>query len=543
LSKIAFEGAWPAQNGLSGLTPKEASMTHSPARSRFAAALILGLALTQPACSLRDTDADLVILHATLLSPERAAPLEDAWVRLSGDRIVAIGTGPVETGNARVVDAGNGFLIPGLIDSHVHLYHATGLRAGYTDDYAALYRGYMEQQPRSFLFHGFTTVIELNADAATNTRFEAAPLHPHLVHCGQGVVLSDGFMALELEGEPVGEHYPGYLIDGHAGGLVPEGADPAAHTAEAAVAAVLDQGGQCIKLYYEEALWWPGGAPAFRLPSVAIVRDVVAAAHAAGLPVLLHATTPSGHEFALEAGIDILAHGMWEWTGQSFTDPQPSEATAAIARRIARSPIAVQPTIQTIRNTGSLFDASVLEDAGWQDAVPAEYLDYLRGEAQVQRQIFLAMFGEMIVTDGSADEMPAAQAAFRDRYERLIGGMAEGGGHFLFGSDTAVGGFGWGSPPGLAGYWEMRNWVDAGIALPTLFRAMTIDNAAAFGLADEIGTIEPGKRADLLILRANPLIDVAAYDQIELVILAGIPTERSGLSARSARNEAVSGPD
>jgi len=62
-------------------------------------------------------------------------------------------------------------------------------------------------------------------------------------------------------------------------------------------------------------------------------------------------------------------------------------------------------------------------------------------------------------------------------------------------------------------------------------------------LADEIGTIEPGKRADLLILRANPLIDVAAYDQIELVILAGIPTERSGLSARGARNEAVSGQD
>ena len=62
---------------------------------------------------------------------------------------------------------------------------------------------------------------------------------------------------------------------------------------------------------------------------------------------------------------------------------------------------------------------------------------------------------------------------------------------------------------------------------------MTIDNAAAFGLADEVGTIKPGKRADLLILRASPLRDVAAYDQIETVILEGEVIDRAVLSARS----------
>ncbi|WP_339743886.1 amidohydrolase family protein [uncultured Maricaulis sp.] len=507
-------------------------MTHPPALSRFAAALILGIALTQPACSLPESDADLIIQHATLLSPERAAPLENAWVKVSGDRIIGIGTGPVESGDARVVDAEGAYLTPGLIDSHVHLYHATGLRARYTDDYASLYQGYMEQQPRSFLFYGFTTVIELNADAETNARFEAAPLHPHLVHCGQGIALSDGFMALELEGAPVGDAYPGYLIDSYANGLVPEGANPAAHTPEAVVESVIRQGGQCIKLYYEEALWWPGGAPDFRLPSVGIIRDVVQAAHAANLPVLLHATTPAGHEFALETGVDILAHGMWEWTGQTFTDPRPSAEIADIARRVALSDIAVQPTFQTIRNTASLFDTSVLEAPRWADVVPAAYLDYLRGDAQVQRENFLTMFGDMIAEGSDAEDMGAAQSAFLERYKNLIWEMYVEHARFLFGSDTAVGGFGWASPPGLAGYWEMQNWVDAGISLPTLFRSMTIDNAAAFGLAGEIGSIEPGKRADILILRANPLVDVTAYDQIELVVLAGEVIERSSLSAR-----------
>ncbi|WP_417483569.1 amidohydrolase family protein [Maricaulis sp.] len=507
-------------------------MKRSKTRTPFAAALLLGLVITQPALCQSEPADDLVIMHATLLSPERAAPLQDAWVRVSGDRIVEIGSGAVDPGGARVIDAERGYLIPGLIDSHVHLYHATGLRARYTDNYAALYDDYMQQQPRSFLFHGFTTVIELNADAPTNARFEAAPLHPHLVHCGQGVVLSDGFMALELEGAPVGETYPGYLIDSHAGGLVPAGENPAAHTPEAAVASVLGQGGQCIKLYYEEALWWPGGAPDFRLPSVGIARDVVEAAHAANLPVLLHATTPAGHEFALQSGIDILAHGMWEWTGQSFADPRPAPPTAAIAREVARSPIAVQPTIQTIRNTASLFDPAVLADPAWADAVPRDYLGYLHSEAQVQREQFIAIFGEMIAPGGDAADMGAAQSAFLRRYQGLIWSMSAEGAHFLFGSDTAVGGFGWASPPGLAGYWEMQNWVDAGIPLPVLFRAMTIDNALAFGLDGEIGTIEPGKRADLLILRGNPLRDVAAYDRIETVILAGEVIDRAELSAR-----------
>ena len=143
------------------------------------------------------------------------------------------------------------------------------------------------------------------------------------------------------------------------------------------------------------------------------------------------------------------------------------------------------------------------------------------------------MFGDMIAEGSDAENMGAAQTAFLDRYKNLIWDMYVENARFLFGSDTAVGGFGWASPPGLAGYWEMRNWVDAGISLPTLFRSLTIDNAAAFGLADEVGTIEPGKRADLLILRASPLRDVAAYDQIETVILEGEVIDRAVLSARS----------
>ena len=63
---------------------------------------------------------------------------------------------------------------------------------------------------------------------------------------------------------------------------------------------------------------------------------------------------------------------------------------------------------------------------------------------------------------------------------------------------------------------------------------MTIDNARLMRLDDEIGTIEPGKKANLLLLGADPLRSVKAYDAIETVFLHGRPITRETLSARDA---------
>jgi imidazolonepropionase-like amidohydrolase len=474
-----------------------------------------------------------IITNVTLLSPERSAPLPDAWVRIDEGIITAVGSGSIDTSGLEVIDANGSYIIPGLIDSHVHLYHATGLKRRYTDDFDRLYTDFMDQQPRSFLFFGFTSVIELNSKRSANARFEAAPVHPRLFHCGQAVILSDGFMALELEGTPIDEVYPGYLIDHHAGGAVPEAADPALHTPKAVVANVRKQGGRCVKLYYEEALWWPGGAPDFRLPSAAIVRDVVAAAHAQGLPVVLHATTPNGHRFALETDVDVLGHGMWEWPGQGFATPDPSPEYLQVARAVAQSDVGLQPTFSTILNTASLFEPDLLDDPTWMDVVPAAYLDYLRNDAQQQRDAFLTMFGPQFAKDASVEAVPSAMQAFTLRYERLIGAMAADDASLLFGTDTAVGGFGWASPPGLAGYREIQAWRRAGVSLKSLFASLTIGNARAFGLDREVGTIEAGKHADLLILNSNPLEDVMAYDTIVQVILGGEVIARDSLSARN----------
>jgi len=96
--------------------------------------------------------------------------------------------------------------------------------------------------------------------------------------------------------------------------------------------------------------------------------------------------------------------------------------------------------MRTIRNTQSMFDEVFLNSPLLDDVLSPEYLDYLRGPAQVQ----------------------------------------------------AVGAFGWGSRPGLIGFLEMSAWVRVGIPLETSFRAATLDNAKAFGLDDQLGTVESG---------------------------------------------------
>ena len=100
----------------------------------------------------------------------------------------------------------------------------------------------------------------------------------------------------------------------------------------------------------------------------------------------------------------------------------------------------------------------------------------------------------------------------------------------VFGSDTPSGPF-YTQFPGINGREEMNRWVEMGISLTDLFKAMTISNAQRMGLSDEIGSIAKNKVANLLLLSKNPLEAVTAYDSINWVILKGKPIAREELSA------------
>ena len=236
----------------------------------------------------------------------------------------------------------------------------------------------------------------------------------------------------------------------------------------------------------------------------------------------------------------MAAHGLWEWPDADhevdvgYEVEQPPEAIAALIDEQAAAGFQIQPTMRTIRNTQSMFDDRFLNSPLLDEVLSPAYLDYLRGPAQVQRDIFLSTFGGAIAPGADPAVVGSRLETFNSRYEQLVKRFSDKGGRLLLGTDTAVGAFGWGSPPGLSGYLEMSAWARVGIPLETIFRAATLDNAKAFGLEDQLGSVESGKRADLLLLAENPLSDVAAYDTIKVVIIDGRPIDRQALSAKRA---------
>ena len=101
---------------------------------------------------------DILIQNVTLISPERDAPMPHADVLLQNGKIAKIGTNLTGDTHSRRVDGSGRFLIPGLIDSHVHVGHSAALDEDAIDAHPELWVAYREQVPRAYLAFGFTSV-------------------------------------------------------------------------------------------------------------------------------------------------------------------------------------------------------------------------------------------------------------------------------------------------------------------------------------------------------------------------------------------------
>jgi len=116
------------------------------------------------------------------------------------------------------------------------------------------------------------------------------------------------------------------------------------------------------------------------------------------------------------------------------------------------------------------------------------------------------------------------------RVAAATGYMAQHHARLLFGSDTPSAPT-YANPPGLNGWMEMRHLADAGVTPEQIFEAATLSNARALKLDRDIGTVQVGKRANLLLLRADPRRTIEAYQKIVKVILHGRVLDPETLAA------------
>lgn len=473
----------------------------------------LVLLLTLPAWSQTRT----WIANVTIVSPENLNHLDRGNVLIENGRIAQVDRtnhAPKPPGATAV--SGNGqFLIPGLIDSHVHLASIPGMD-DIQPNQQPMAKAYFKQLPRSYLYYGYTTLIDLAVtDPNVLDDFRHSPVHPDLYDCGESLPIANGYPMSFAPSPRRFTIFPNFLYDPAQAATIPPQYKPEDHTPEAAVARVKASGGVCVKTYFER-----GFGPDRNLPVITpeLLARIRAAATGNGLVLMMHANSFEAQKFAEEGNVDVIAHGMWN--GHNFS-PDVRE----VLDRIVEKKIGYQPTIQVLYGELVYLDPAYLKRPDIPKVVPKQLAQwYLTPDAQV--------FKKNLTRPGMSDAqmISAFEEAPLHSVREVVAYLAAKDANFLFGTDTPSAPT-YGNLPGLNGYLEMQQLHNAGMSLEQIFKAATISNAKEFKLDQQLGTIEPGKIANLILLKKSPLGTIDAYDSITTIWVHGTEIQRNRLPA------------
>jgi hypothetical protein len=442
--------------------------------------------------------AKLLIQHGTVIDGTGGRALNDGAVLIVDGRIAAVGAtaevaGRPEAAGAEVVDAAGCWVIPGLIDAHIHSA-LTGV-------------GSMPV----FLGCGVTTVRDVGGplEVMTDIRDQLAA----------GAVAGPRFV------------FSGPLIDGEPPSF-PNAALPIiASTADGAAAATLAEqciaaGAGSIKLYFRlgcDAVRAAIERVAGRVPVTGhLGRTLASEAAEAGINGLEHVivtayndVAPEGRRF--DAMTSSMATGEF-WSGLlgGWADVDLDAASAQRLLELLRErDVTLDPTLDITR-TGL---GGLPSDEG---APPAQYV---RPEL---RQAWSMQAPGQRAPDVAARDIARRGHAKCDELVRRYHAM---GGRVTAGTDV---GAVRNCVPGFSLHGEMRMLRDAGLSNEAVLRAATIDAARAMRIDDETGSIEVGKAADLVVLEGDPLADVRNVGRVRTVVRGGVAHDAAALLAAAA---------
>ena len=472
------------------------------------------------------------ITDVNIISPEKLGHIEKGSVLIERGRIVSVerrneAKKPV---GATVVSGKGQFLIPGLIDSHVHLASIPGMRPevsfGQAEDKSPMIKQYFQQLPRSYLYFGYTTLIDLAVvDQRVLDDFREAPLHPDLSDCGQSLPFANGYPMSFAPPAMRFKLFPNFIYDLKQASNIPSEYKPHDHIPAAAVAKVKNWGGICVKTYFERGFAGDRNLPVMGPDVLAAIRR---AATQAGLALMMHANSFEAQKFAVDGDVDVIAHGMWNWGDLEKQPGLPPEITRLLDR-VVQKKVGYQATIQVLGGLSAYFDPEYLKTKSIPKVIPADMLEWFNSPEG-------KWFKKELAVDGEADAAMLEkfdQGPLR-RVREVVAYLAAKDANLLLGTDTPSAPT-YGNLPGLNGYLEMQQLQKAGLSLKQIFRAATINNAREFRLDSQLGTIERGKTANLVLLKKSPLESVDAYDSIVTVWVHGRPISRDSLAANSSR--------
>ncbi len=424
--------------------------------------------------SARALSATLAVVGVTVLPMVGADALVDQTVLVDGERIVAVGPAastPVPPGAARVEGRGR-WLMPGLADMHLHLQKGTGM----ADDAAG-------RQLRLLLANGVTTARALGA-APTGLELRA--------RVAKGEVLGPRLLV-------AGPSFHGESVKS------PEQARQRVREQKAAGFDLLKTHGGLGRETYD-----------------AMMDE----ARAQGLRVSGHVTPDVGLAHALASGQQLEHLDGWLGAllppGDAAKVDQLDFSDALERMDAARIPALVEATKKAGVWSSPTMDLFELLSN-------ADRLDLLRARPELRYVPAAAV--EAWAKELSGPELAGAPAARRRRFVELrrqvLRGLHAGGAGLLVGSDSPQ----FFMVTGFAVHREMEAMAAAGLPARAVLVAATRGAAEYLGEAAEWGTVAPGRRADLLLLDADPREDVRHTRAISGVVLRGRWLPRAELDA------------
>ncbi|HXI47742.1 MAG TPA: amidohydrolase family protein [Steroidobacteraceae bacterium] len=247
----------------------------------------------------------------------------------------------------------------------------------------------------------------------------------------------------------------------------------------------------------------------------------------------MHANTDEAQRFGLDAGVDILAHGLWNWSQEHSTSSNVTPGIQKILDDELAQNVGLQPTMQVLHGIRDLFSEAYLSDPRLTRVLPSTLLDWYRSP---EGQWFRVLISQDVKSSANADPNEVERVINEgigpviERGKHATAYLIARHGRILFGSDTPSAPT-YANPPGLNEWLEMHRLIDAGETAAQIFKSATLTNARALKLDGDIGTVQVGKRANLLLLRQDPTSTIDAYAGIVKVILNGRVLDPAELAA------------
>ena len=434
--------------------------------------------------------APIALVGATLVDGTGASPVPNAVVLIRDGRIACAGPRracPLPAG-VRRMDVRGSWIIPGLVDAHVH-FSQTGWVDGRPDalDLRARYpydrtvedlEAHPERFLRAYLCSGVTAVFDVGGYAwtwALRARAERDTLAPHVAAAGPLLsTVSHPIINLGDEQQIL------YVPDDSA--------------ARVAVRSHVAHGTDAIKIWYIVGM----GSDTSALQ--AVVRAIAAETHRLHARLIVHATGLWEAKDALRAGADVLVHGVADRpVDREFLD-------LALQRRVIYVP------------TLTVYD-------GYRQVLVRHFEPHYP---------LACVDSATVARARSTDSLPAPTGVSADFVERQRGlaarGLALGEANlaavFRAGITVAMGTDA-GNPLTLHGpsvYWEMQVMQEAGLSPMDVLVAATRNGAVVTGRGGDLGTVEAGKLADLVVRGADPTADVRNVEDVRYVLRDGALT-------------------